>query len=46
MAIPLIYNVRSARVRWVSAIVAVAGIAGAVGVFVATEVHAAVSFVV
>jgi putative ABC transport system permease protein len=35
VAIPLIYNVRSARVRWVSAIVAVAGIAGAVGVFVA-----------
>jgi putative ABC transport system permease protein len=35
VAIPLIYNVRSARVRWVSAIVATAGIAGAVGVFVA-----------
>lgn len=35
MAIPIIYNVRSARVRWVSAVVAVAGIAGTVGVFVA-----------
>jgi len=35
MAIPLIYNVRSVRARWASAIVAVAGIAGTVGVFVA-----------
>lgn len=35
MAIPLIYNVRSVRQRWVSAIVAVAGIAGTVAVFVA-----------
>jgi putative ABC transport system permease protein len=35
MAIPLIYNVRSVRQRWVSAIVAVLGIAGTVGVFVA-----------
>ncbi|MFH1175837.1 MAG: FtsX-like permease family protein [Acidobacteriota bacterium] len=35
MAIPLIYNVRSARARWSSAIVAVLGIAGTVGVFVA-----------
>lgn len=35
MAIPLIYNLRSVRVRWTSAIVAVLGIAGTVGVFVA-----------
>jgi putative ABC transport system permease protein len=35
MAIPLVYNVRSVRQRWTSAIVAVLGIAGTVGVFVA-----------
>ncbi|HUJ14882.1 MAG TPA: ABC transporter permease [Thermoanaerobaculia bacterium] len=35
MAIPLIYNVRSTKARWTSAIVAVLGIAGTVGVFVA-----------
>jgi putative ABC transport system permease protein len=35
MAIPIIYNVRSVRARWASAIVAVVGIAGTVGVFVA-----------
>jgi putative ABC transport system permease protein len=35
MAIPLVYNLRSVRARWVSAIVAVLGIAGTVGVFVA-----------
>jgi putative ABC transport system permease protein len=35
MAIPLSYNLRSIRVRWVSTIVAVLGIAGTVGVFVA-----------
>jgi putative ABC transport system permease protein len=35
MAIPLIYNVRSVKARWTSAIVAVIGIAGTVGVFVA-----------
>lgn len=35
MAIPLSYNLNSLRVRWVSAIVAVLGIAGTVGVFVA-----------
>ncbi len=35
MAIPLIYNVRSLRARWTSAVVAVLGIAGTVGVFVA-----------
>ncbi len=35
MAIPLIYNMRSVKVRWVSSVVAVAGIGGAVGVFVA-----------
>lgn len=35
MAIPVIYNVRSVRARWNSAIVAVLGIAGTVGVFVA-----------
>src|SRR5262249_7388343 len=35
MAIPLIYNVRSVKARWTSTIVAVLGIAGTVGVFVA-----------
>ncbi len=35
MAIPLVYNVRSVRARWTSTIVAVMGIAGTVGVFVA-----------
>ncbi len=35
MAIPLIYNLRSVRARWTSTIVAVLGIAGTVGVFVA-----------
>ena len=35
MAIPVIYNFRSVRARWTSAIVAVLGIAGTVGVFVA-----------
>ena len=35
MAIPLVYNLRSVRQRWTSAIVAVLGIAGTVGVFVA-----------
>lgn len=35
MAIPIVYNIRSVRARWNSAIVAVLGIAGTVGVFVA-----------
>lgn len=35
MAIPVSYNVRSLRVRWRSTVVAVLGIAGTVGVFVA-----------
>jgi len=35
MAVPLVYNVRSVRQRWVSSVVAVLGIAGTVGVFVA-----------
>lgn len=35
MAIPLVYNLRSVRVRWTSSIVAVVGIAGTVGVFIA-----------
>jgi putative ABC transport system permease protein len=35
VAIPIIYNVRSVKARWTSAIVAVLGIAGTVGVFVA-----------
>ena len=35
MAIPVIYNFRSVKERWTSAIVAVLGIAGTVGVFVA-----------
>jgi putative ABC transport system permease protein len=34
-AIPLVYNVESVRARWLSAIVAVLGIAGTVAVFVA-----------
>lgn len=36
MAIPISYNVRSVKARWTSAVVAVLGIAGTVGVFVAT----------
>ncbi|HUE56457.1 MAG TPA: FtsX-like permease family protein [Candidatus Udaeobacter sp.] len=35
MAIPVVYNLRSVKARWTSAIVAVIGIAGTVGVFVA-----------
>jgi putative ABC transport system permease protein len=35
MAIPVIYNLRSVKERWTSTIVAVLGIAGTVGVFVA-----------
>jgi putative ABC transport system permease protein len=35
VAIPLAYNLRSVKVRWTSAVVAVLGIAGTVGVFVA-----------
>ena len=35
MAIPIIYNLRSVRARWTSAIVAILGIAGTVSVFVA-----------
>src|ERR1700732_986949 len=35
MAIPIVYNLRSVKARWTSAIVAVLGIAGTVGVFVA-----------
>jgi putative ABC transport system permease protein len=35
MAIPIVYNIRSVRARWTSAIVAVVGIAGTVGVFIA-----------
>jgi putative ABC transport system permease protein len=35
MAIPIVYNLRSVRARWVSSIVAVLGIAGTVGVFIA-----------
>ncbi len=35
MAIPLAYNVRSVLKRWTSAVVAVLGVAGTVGVFVA-----------
>jgi putative ABC transport system permease protein len=35
VAIPVIYNFRSVKARWTSAIVAVLGIAGTVGVFVA-----------
>jgi putative ABC transport system permease protein len=35
VAIPVIYNLRSVRQRWTSSVVAVLGIAGTVGVFVA-----------
>jgi putative ABC transport system permease protein len=35
VAIPVVYNFRSVRARWTSAVVAVLGIAGTVGVFVA-----------
>ena len=35
MAIPVTYNYRSVKARWTSSIVAVLGIAGTVGVFVA-----------
>ena len=35
MAIPIVYNIRSAKERWMSSVVAVLGIAGTVGVFVA-----------
>src|SRR5260370_38258961 len=35
MTLPIIYNVRSVKARWTSTIVAVAGIAGTVGVFIA-----------
>ncbi|HKD81280.1 MAG TPA: FtsX-like permease family protein [Candidatus Angelobacter sp.] len=35
MVIPVVYNLRSVKERWTSAIVAVLGIAGTVGVFVA-----------
>ena len=35
MAIPIIYNVRSVQQRWILSIVAVLGMAGTVGVFVA-----------
>jgi putative ABC transport system permease protein len=35
MAIPIVYNFRSVKARWTSSIVAVLGIAGTVGVFVA-----------
>lgn len=35
MAIPIVYNVRSVKARWTSSIVAVLGIAGTVGVFIA-----------
>lgn len=35
MAVPIIYNIRSVRNRWTSSIVAIIGIAGTVGVFVA-----------
>src|ERR1700733_4676484 len=35
MPIPIVYNIRGVKARWSSAIVAVLGIAGTVGVFVA-----------
>jgi putative ABC transport system permease protein len=35
MAVPIVYNLRSMKVRWLSAVAAVLGIAGTVGVFIA-----------
>ena len=35
MPLPLVYNIRSVRERWTSSLVAIVGIAGAVGVFIA-----------
>ena len=35
MAIPVVYNFRSVKARWTSAVVAILGIAGTVGVFIA-----------
>ncbi len=35
MAVPIVYNLRSARNRWVSSLVAIIGIAGTVAVFIA-----------
>jgi len=35
ISVPVAYNFRSIRVRWASAVVAVLGIAGTVGVFIA-----------
>jgi len=35
MAIPVVYNLRSVKERWTSSVVAVLGIAGTVGVFIA-----------
>lgn len=35
MAIPIVYNLRSVKQRWNSAVVAILGIAGTVGVFIA-----------
>ncbi len=35
MPLPIVYNIRSVRERWTSSLVAIVGIAGAVGVFVA-----------
>ena len=35
MAIPVVYNLRSVKERWTSAVVAVLGITGTVGVFIA-----------
>jgi len=35
LPLPLVYNIRSVRERWTSSLVAIVGIAGAVGVFIA-----------
>jgi putative ABC transport system permease protein len=35
LPLPIVYNIRSVRERWTSSLVAIVGIAGAVGVFVA-----------
>ena len=35
MAVPIVYNLRSMKARWLTAVAAVLGIAGTVGVFVA-----------
>ena len=46
MALPLVYNLESVRARWRTTIVAILGIAGTVGVFVAMLALAAQALLV